>query len=57
MEQIKLHTIIVDDFNRDLIIEALKQAANNAAASGNLQASDNYLQCQADIIESFNYND
>lgn len=55
MEQIKLYTIIVDDFNRNLIIEALKQAADHAAAAGNLDASDNYLQCQADIIESFNY--
>lgn len=56
MEQIKLITIIVDDFNRDLILEALKQAADHAAAVGNLQASDNYLQCHADIIESYNYN-
>ena len=55
MEEIKLYTIIVDDFCRGLIIEALSQAANRAAAAGNLEASDNYLQCQADIIESFNY--
>ena len=53
MEEIKTFEIVVDEFQRSLLEEALRIAANEATKQSNKQAANNYLWCLADIKESF----